>query len=302
MKNLIRILLAIAVLMIWASLFVGAQDLGSRSLLAHYPFTSDASDATANFADAQLINAPIQGAEGVYSNGNYIGSDPDSCFVSTPNITSIDTADLAIAIEFKISEYPSISEPVIIGGSSWRWIGAEIGNTGLLGLVYNGIGTASTEVVSLNTWHTLVLTYNNQLAEFKLYFNGSEAHSATATLDAPPTERDISNTHGGFGFTFKGNFRNLKVYGPASTSSVNDRDLVTFQLHHNAAQQRIEIQTAERIDDLSYRVYGLEGRSLSEGILPINGKLEIPSTAVGTYIVALYRDEKIVGMKKIVLQ
>ena len=189
----------------------------------------------------------------------------------------------------------------MIGVSSWRWIGAEIGNSGELGLVYNGITSTSSQTVSLNTWHTIVVTYNNQASQFKLYFNGTEVQSATAALDAPPTERDISNTHGGMGFTFKGNLRNLKVYGPPSTSSVHDRELLNFQLIHDASSQEIEVRTADNKGDLHYRSYGSDGQLISSGKLPSNGRLQIPTTAVSTYIIALYRNEKVVGMKKILL-
>lgn len=86
-----------------------------------------------------------------------------------------------------------------------------------------------------------------------------------------------------------------------ASSSILDRKLVTFDLVYHQAEHEIEVTSTERIDQLGYRIYGLEGKSISEGAMPQNGRLAVQQTASGTLIIALYRNKQVVGMKKLIL-
>ncbi|MFT4681735.1 MAG: hypothetical protein ACI9FU_001045 [Granulosicoccus sp.] len=174
MKSISRLL---TLLYVSFSFLSNAQQLEHRSIITHYPFTLDLNDATGNFDSAEVINAPIQGVEGIYSNGNYVGDDPDSCQIRTPNISSIDTSDLAVSIEFKIPEVPNQGMPIFILGDSWRWFGANVGFNGELELVHADAASTTGSAVTLNTWHTAVITYDDASSSFKANLDGTEVLS-----------------------------------------------------------------------------------------------------------------------------
>lgn len=94
---------------------------------------------------------------------------------------------------------------------------------------------------------------------------------------------------------------NTRPLGNKDSGSIINRKLVSFELVYHQANDEIEVTSTDRIVDLGYRIYGFEGKSISEGVLPNNGRLAVQPSAEGTFIIALYRDEQVVGMKKIVL-
>lgn len=285
---------------VFLSFYSHAQQLEHRSVLAHYPFTSDLNDATGNHGPAEVINAPIQGAEGIYSNGNYIGSDPDSCQVRTPNIASIDTSDLAVSIEFKITEIPNQGMPIFILGESWRWLGANVGFSGELELVHADAASTTGSAISLNTWYTAVVTYDGASSTFKAYLNGNEVHSVTGNHQAPASDKRISNTHGGVGQTFKGNFRNLKVYGKVAVGIERNQQIV-FNLVHLPQNETVKVHSTESLKNVDFKIYATNGKTIDAQELPVSGLINIASLPVGTHVVALYRDNQVIGMKKLII-
>ena len=289
----------ITITLLLSAAIVSAQQLEHRSILAHYPFTADANDAAGNYGPAELINAPIQGAEGVYSNGNYIGVDPDSCLIRTPAISAIDTSDLAISVEFKISEVPSQGAPIFVLGDSWRWLGARVNFNGELELLHADIASSSGQAVSTNTWHTVVVTYDGSIPEFKAYLNGNEVHAESGTHQAPAGDKRVSNNHGGEGRTFKGNLRNLKVYGAVAVG-IERAELLDFQLVNYANNEMVQVQASEPLNDIIYKIYAADGRTVQTQALSQNGMISTSGLTSGTHVISLYREQRLIGMRKLI--
>ncbi len=289
----------ICITLVLSTLFAKAQQLEHRSLLAHYPFTSDLSDATGNHGPAEVINAPIQGAEGIYSNGNYVGSDPDSCQIRTPSISTIDTSDLAISIEFKITEIPSQGMPIFILGESWRWLGANVGFDGNLELVHADAASTTGDAVTLNTWHTAVVTYNGATSTFAAYLDGSEVLSVTGTHQAPASDKRISNTHGGVGKTFKGNFRNLKVYGKVAVG-IERNETIVFDLIHLPQYEMLQVRSSDKLTNVQCKIYSIHGKTITAQDLPESGMIPIQGMPAGPHVITLYRNNRLIGMKKVI--
>ena len=179
------------------------------TLIASYSLNGTAVDATGNNGPMELINTPYEDG-GIYSNGNYIGGDPDSSFASTPSIAALDFAAFSISVDFKIAEYPPFRRPVIIGSPNWRWGGGSLNPSGTLNILHNDTeGPEGTQIVSLDTWHTLVFTYDGVTGS--LYLDNEFVVSKDYNI-VHGDHRFICATNGGNGTTFKGHLRNLNVY------------------------------------------------------------------------------------------
>ena len=203
-----RFLLPAFVFVSAASLLFGLA-LAEGTLIAFYTLDQTAADQTGNYADAEIINAPYEDG-GVYLNGNYVGSDPDSSSVRTPNVTALDFAALSVYLEFKVSDLPSGGRPILFCGSSWRWMGASMNYNGQVYLSYNGLnGPYSSQTVSMDTWHTLAMIHDGTTGH--LILDGVEV----GVQDFVPNHHDDRRFvmhNGGNGLAFKGHVRNLRIY------------------------------------------------------------------------------------------
>ncbi len=201
---------------------ISAQDLSDFALIAHYPLTNNsAADATGSYGDMELTNAPFQGSEGVYSNGVYIYSaQPNGCLISTPALNFPDTSNIAFSLEFKAED--TGFSPIIVAGDLYRWLGAFVVSGELQLLVSDALYNTG-QTIQSGQWYTLTVAYRQ--GETKIYLNDQLA----LTHNSGPLnyhlniegDRKISNTHGGFGYAFKGNWRNLKIYSKGNVSNAN---------------------------------------------------------------------------------
>ncbi len=183
--------------------------LAQTTLIASYSLDGTAVDGTGTHGPMELINAPFEEG-GVYLNGNYVGSQPDSSHAGTPLIPSLDMGAFSILVDFKVAEYPSITKPVIIGGSGWRWGGGSLTSDGKLQIAYNNSsGATGDQVVSLDTWHTLIFTYDGSTGS--LYLDGALVTTQDYTL-VHGDDRDVSTSNGALGRSFKGHIRNLNIH------------------------------------------------------------------------------------------
>jgi len=185
--------------------FYGNQmDSTNRSarLIAHYPLSSNPDDITGNNPPMELINTPFQEG-GIYCNGNYLHGDPDSCNAETPYIPNLDFYSFSITAYFKVEEYPPYNSfiPIFVGGHGWRWVRINLMEDGTL---YGGETQCS-----LNSWHKATVTYDNYVR--KIYLDDELATIYEYKI-VHGHDRNVSITNFGSGVTFKGIFRDLKIY------------------------------------------------------------------------------------------
>lgn len=186
--------------------------------IAHYPLQSDNLDATGLNGPISLTNAPFENG-GVYCNGIYPGHDPvNGCEVLTPVLPQLDFDSFAVSIEFRLSEYPSsgdASRPVIVCGTGYRYLGAYVLANGTVALYYNnGSVQTTSQSVSLDTWHHLLVTYDAGTHLGKLFLDGSFVTSDTFTL-LHGTDRNAGTNNPGAASCFKGWVRHLVAYDSA---------------------------------------------------------------------------------------
>lgn len=179
------------------------------TLIAYYTLNQTAVDQTGNNDDALIYNAPYEDG-GVYLNGNYVGSDPDSSMVRTPPVTALDFSSLSVSVEFKICEWPVFNRPILFCGSSWRWMGATLTTNGQIYMNYNGYsGPTSAETVTPGVWQTLAMIHDGTTG--RLVLNGVEVLSQDYVPNHNDDRRFVSH-NGGNGRAFKGHLRNLRIF------------------------------------------------------------------------------------------
>ncbi len=199
------------------------QDLSQFVPIAHYTLINTSADSLGNYDTIQLKNAPYQGLDGVYSNGKYPGTDTSGSTIRTPNIDGFDYSKFAFSLEFK-RDIGFKDKPVIIAGALWRYLGARIApHDSLMQLIYNGKNTnpIASPSVEPNKWYKLTIIYQDSTGY--LYLDEDFIVSIQFVIKSLEKDKVFTNSHGGYGRSFKGNWRNLIIY-KAGTSATGELD------------------------------------------------------------------------------
>jgi len=204
MKNLKKLIFAILIFLVFNNLNIAQQ------LIAHYPLSANANDSTGNYAAMTLINTPFQDG-GIYCNGIYSGSgNPDYCHATTPQLTNLDLSAFYISADFKVIEALTSLHPVFACGFSYRWLVFYLAPDSTVLLKYNNNNyQSSTLRYNINQWHRAAISYRDSVAD--LYLDDSLAVSINVLL-IHGNDKDIGITDFGSGNTFKGIFKDLKIY------------------------------------------------------------------------------------------
>ncbi len=171
-------------------------------LIANYPLTSNGVDITGNNDTINRINAPFQNG-GIYCNG-----DLPSMVMRTPQINGFSFTSFSISFDFNADEYST--RPVIMCGSSYRWLGLYLDTNGTIKLKYNNDNFETSSVpYTPHNWHSAYLNYDG--VTVKLYLDGVEAISKAVTFVYVATDTEIGAVDYGTARGFKGLIKNLKI-------------------------------------------------------------------------------------------
>ena len=174
---------------------------------------TDLLDTTTNYGPVTLTGnptPPAPPANGVCVNGIYSMS-AGGQDVRTPLITSLDTNDFQVDVEFYIAALPtSYQNPVFMCGNSYRWLGIYVQPSGILGLKYNNSNfTWSTTAVRIATWYIGSIRYEAGTVE--LVLNGRRIHQLQ--IGALNTGNNLNFTTNDFsnGRSHNGCIRNIVI-------------------------------------------------------------------------------------------
>ena len=200
-----------------------------QTVLANYPLATDVADQMGNFGDLTLYGNPTapsvpSAGSPLYSNGIYamdtLGQD-----ISTPSITTLDNTNFQVDIEFNLASHGTgPSNPIIIGGGGYRWIGIINQSDGTVGVLYDNSNTVwSTTMLDTATWYSATLNY--ELGHVQLFIDGILAIDSTI---ASPLNHNYNNhfTTNNYsnGTALHGYMRNLRI-----TNSTVANDSTTIQ-------------------------------------------------------------------------
>ncbi|NOY51252.1 MAG: T9SS type A sorting domain-containing protein [Chlorobi bacterium] len=261
---------------------------------------TDAVDATGNLDDISLTNAPFQNG-GVYSNGIYYGVDLSGSVIQTPSVANFDFGNFSVMLDFYIEELPDFRTPIIICGLSWRWMGAYIEGDKLVLMANDGsVYELSSTVVSLDQWHNLIINYNSSEQKARIYLDDNLV--LTKDIDALNHNNDASfvNEHAGSGETFKGYWKDLKVFNASHIASVNDIDAGQIKIINTPGRLIVNIG-----DDDVYKlnVYGLGGNIVANYSLGSGSNtLDNSKLSTGVYLLEFVSSKNQRLVKKLMIK
>jgi hypothetical protein len=136
--------------------------------------------------------------------------DPSGCEILTPTLADFNFDQFSVHIEFR----PTLpqSGPVVVGGTSHRWIGFLLNEDGTTSLLYNNSGRQQCNEgvrYQSNEWHDAVLTYKGVTAQ--LFLDGTLACQVDFDLDHS-SDANFGTGNYSSGRVFEGWVRGLRIY------------------------------------------------------------------------------------------
>lgn len=308
MKNLISTLFFSGFILL--NLSLQAQDLGNLIPKAHYTLINTAEDALGIQQPIELVNAPFDGNDGIYLNGIYIASgNPDAGWAHTPFVEALYDSVFAVQLQFRIEEIvPSVYLPVVVIGDGWRYLGLEVRwDSAFLLLLNNGIVELS-ELIKAeeNRWYEATIIYDQEADQVQFYLDGLLIESINAAIDRPESDGNVSNTNGATGRAFKGNWRNLKIFGSDPISKIDEDFYLSSHLllSPNPVSDKLRMNYTGT-NKYKWSIHDFRGIPVKEGLeLSSTHEVDFRSVPAGIYIFnvmdenanIIYRKEIIKGM------
>ncbi len=181
--------------------------------VAWYTLIDSTGDKLELKPDMELTNAPFEGQNGVYSNGQYIYSgQPDGCLITTLNIPELYSPTFAISLQFRLDTLDDYTRPIMIVGDTWRYLGFYVLSDDEWAIRFNGSIHAIPDIKPDDKWHEVTIIYSSLDSMVHFYLDAEKIYEQTAPLIRDIEDDRISNTHYGTGNTFLGNWRHLKIF------------------------------------------------------------------------------------------
>ncbi len=192
------------------------ENFPGHELIAYYPLTSDCKEANGRNNDFDCINVQYDN-KGVYLNGVYFFDANGGGSKAEVNISGFDPDNFIIEFEYKAEED---FKPVFVGGVTYRWLYLYIHNGNLRLDILMDNGYFDSKILEhstpLNTMRKIRIQYKkSENNSIKIYINDTQVQSyqLQAPLDSHGDWKFSSN-HYGYGFNFKGYWKNMKFYRP----------------------------------------------------------------------------------------
>ncbi|MEM7371646.1 MAG: LamG-like jellyroll fold domain-containing protein [Bacteroidota bacterium] len=213
-KSLFSLLTILIAMFLMVRLHSAFGQFDSLATLAHYPLFTDGDDHTGINDSMTLMKAPYN--RGIYATGIYLHNflDPplNPSHAITPVLAGLNIHSFRVSFRFRTHVYQHA--PILMGGHSFRWIGAYLEADSTFKMKYNNSHLASsTSKYKLNTWYEIVLTYDG--TEGKMFVDGTEIISQPYVIEYG-YDPNFGITDFSTGETFKGEIQSIRVYKAAT--------------------------------------------------------------------------------------
>lgn len=245
-----------------------AQDLSNLIPKAHYPLVNTAEDALGLQQPIDLINAPFDGDDGIYLNGIYINSgNPQASWAHTPFMEALYDSVFAVQLEFRIEEiYTSVYLPVIVIGDGWRYLGLEVRwDSAFFLIIQNGSIELPQQIIAeVDRWYEVTIIYDHEADEAQFFLDGVLIEVVSIAIERSEFDGNISNTNFGTGRAFKGNWKNLRIFGSDPISSTDDNPDFDLNLAPNPVHDILHINYTG-LENFHWKVCDLYGQVVKDG-------------------------------------
>lgn len=272
-----------------ALVLISFLNLDAQTLLANYPLISDGVDVTGNNTEISIKKAPFQNG-GIYSNGVYYGNDTTGSHIQSPQIVDFNFDDFTTNVDFLIEEHPEFDKPIIMMGTSWRWMSAWMSGDKIALKVNNGsFYEVSDVVVNLNEWYSVTISYNKADGEARLHLDGVLILTIEVAELIHGDNSRVVNSDGGIGNTYKGYWRNLEVHNTSSVASVDDKIMENIVV--KPFGKRVQVSVPFENNGISMQMFDLSGRNIGEYKL-IQGTNSYAVPKTNSVVVFVFADQK----------
>jgi type IX secretion system substrate protein len=277
----ILLVFVVTVLLSTTNIFADKLDLSQFDLKADYALLSDGTDATGNYGD-MLLYSPLFEEGAIFSWGCWDSKKSDSCYIATPQITSLSDRAFAIQIDFKLSTF---GLPIFQAGLSWRFLGLS---TSTAGNAILKTGSQAEEdmayTYNIDEWYTATIIHNTTDSLTRVYINDELIFSKTKYLEHPANDNTVSNSDFSRGKAFFGYWRNLKIYSTDKILAVEDNENENDQVRifPNPANSFIKIDGNLPYNS-EYIVFNSIGKILLSGKTTESKSIDIQDLPIGIY-------------------
>jgi hypothetical protein len=185
-------------------------------VLAHYTLLANGLDDTGRNPAMTLLNVPFGAVEdGAYVGGIYEGNFPATgTNISTPALTALDFNAFSIAVRVKPEALPTAGTmPLVMGGTSYRWLGALLAADGTVSLSSGGTGVAaSTAKLAAGREYSVRMLYSAASGRAWLFLDGALAASGPLPTLNHGNNRMVSFSNFANGTTFKGTVTDFRIH------------------------------------------------------------------------------------------
>ncbi|MDX1477155.1 MAG: T9SS type A sorting domain-containing protein [Saprospiraceae bacterium] len=290
------------------SLPLAAQDLSNLTLQAHYSLINSGDDATGNFGSLEMINTPFHDTCGIFSFGGYLFDtiDEDSSFVGTPQIDALLHEQFAVQVEFKVDTIEDRGRPVLVLGDGWRYLGLFTWPDGTFRLVHNDALYIPDAQVTLEVakWHTFTVLHNRGQEASYYYIDGTQIWARADTLVQPDYDLRVTNTHGGFGWTWRGYWRNLRIYSSDVTTSTRQawhpEEMLVMPNPSSDGTISVHLQVAAG-QQHQLRVTDMMGRTVQTRDILHDAIVTLSDLPAGTLVLQALRDGRLIAQNRVLV-
>jgi hypothetical protein len=185
-------------------------------VLAHYPLLANGLDDTGLNPAMTLLNVPFGAVEdGAYVGGFYEGNFPETgTNISTPTLAALDFSALSIAVRVKPEALPTVgSMPLVMGGRSYRWLGALLAADGTVSLSSGGTAVAaSTMKLVAGREYSVRMLYSAASGRAWLFLNGTLAATGPLPTLNHGNNRIVTFSNFSNGTAFQGTVTDFRIH------------------------------------------------------------------------------------------
>ncbi|MCX7834832.1 MAG: choice-of-anchor D domain-containing protein [bacterium] len=193
----------------------------TSGLLAYYPFTGNANDASGNNVHLTIDGPSISNDRYAFSNRCYYFDSVDKMYATVGSSFSVSNLTIAFWIQ---PTGPGVSNPRIVkvgtpGGAGNYYEVSLIGTGSPRSLTFNAIGSSSFQLTTGGPWQHVAITYDGSYVRY--YLNGSLSNSVaySGTLGSFSSAKLTIGYNDNNNDYFNGFLDEIRIYNRALTAS-----------------------------------------------------------------------------------
>lgn len=289
----------VAFAILWLATMACAQDLSRLYVVANYALVNSPRDAMGFQAPLTLTKVDYAGRGGVFSPGVSFTGTPETGIIRTPSLQALSDTAFAIQVEFKLDTLDGQDRPVIVVGHNWHYLALYLTGDNRFRVAVNDtrFQTVSGITASTDDFYELTILYSHNAPNTPVirFWLGVElvAEFRGESIRIDPRDGDITNVHTGIGESFRGWWRNLRIYAAHPAYGYRDpaKDEYTIRTFPNPAIDRITVEVS-RPGANRWALAGPDGSIVRQGIAPdVRFEINVTGLSPGKYILIL-RDQE----------